>query len=99
MEAWCLQRDFNERDVVDLSGDAVHSISGRADEDLVFAWDAEGAEERIDGFVGADTHEEVVGCESFRGVSVRVTEVAKVLLEFYLVSAEVLSASIAVRKR
>ena len=67
------QRHLDERDVVDLCGYAVHAVCGRAREDLVFAWDAEGAEEGVDRFVGADAYEEVFGREGFRRVRVRVS--------------------------
>ena len=87
LEAGSLKRDFHEGDIIDLGGDAVHAVGGRAGEDLVLSGDAEGAEEGVDGFIGANAYKEVVGGEGLRGVSVRVAEVAEVLLEFDLVAA------------
>jgi len=48
--------------------------------------DAEGADEGVNGFVGADADEEVVGSEGFRGVDIYVAIVAEALLEVYLVA-------------
>jgi len=50
------------------------------------AWSAEGAEQGVDGFVGADADEEVGGVQVFGCVRVGVAEVAEELLEFVLVA-------------
>jgi hypothetical protein len=77
-----------------LRGDAVHAVGGRAGEDLFAAGDAEGAEEGVDGFVGADADEEVFGGERFCRVGVGVAEVAEELLEVCLVAWEKLAPDV-----
>jgi hypothetical protein len=64
-----------------LSGDTVHAIGRRAYEYLFAGRYAEGADEGIDGFIGADANEEVIRCERFRGMDVDVAIVAEVLFE------------------
>jgi hypothetical protein len=65
--------------------DGVHPVGGRADQDAILAWHAEGAEEGVDGFIGADADEEVGRGEGLGGVGVGVAEVAEELLEVVLV--------------
>jgi hypothetical protein len=69
-----------------LGGHTVHAIRGWADEDLFAARNAEGADERIDRFIGADTDEEVAWAESLGSVSVGVAEGAELLFEVFLVA-------------
>jgi hypothetical protein len=69
-----------------LGGHAVHAVGGRADEDLLAAGDAESADERVDGFIGADADEEVVRGERFGGVVVGIAEGAELLFEVVLMS-------------
>ena len=72
-----------------MCGDAVHAVGGRAGEDFVASWDAEAAEERIDGFVRADAHEEVVWSEVLGRVDVSVAEVAEEFFKGDLVAGDV----------
>jgi hypothetical protein len=72
-----------------LRGDAVHAIGGRAGEDFVSPRDAEAAEERIDSFVRADAHEEVVWGEALGRVDVSVAEVAEEFFKGDLVAGDV----------
>jgi hypothetical protein len=69
-----------------LCGHAVHAIGGRADEDFFAARDAKGANEGVDGFIGADADKEVVWSEGLGGVGVRIAECAKLLFEVDLVA-------------
>lgn len=71
------ERDFDEGDVVDLRGDRVHAVGRGADEDAVEPRAAEGAEEGVDGFVGADAEEEVGGGQGEGAVRVGVAEGAE----------------------
>lgn len=71
-----LEGHFDERDVVDLRGDAVHAVCGWACQDLLLAWGAESADERVDGFVRAHAYEEVLWADVLRRVGVSVAEVA-----------------------
>lgn len=48
-----------EGDVVSLGGDGVHAVGWGTGENFVVPWYAEGADESVNDFVGADAHEEV----------------------------------------
>jgi N-acetylglutamate synthase-like GNAT family acetyltransferase len=71
-----------------LGGNRVHAVGGRARQDLVFARGAEGADKSVNGFIAANTDEEVVGCQVLFCVGVGVAEVAEQLLELRLVAVE-----------
>jgi hypothetical protein len=65
---------------------AIHAICGRANEDLLASGDTEGADEGVNGFIGADADEEVGWGEGLGGVMVGIAEGAELLFEVFLVA-------------
>ena len=67
-----------------MGGDGVHSVGRRTHENLIFARNAETAEETVYGFVRADTYKEIRQCQSLFGMIVCIAQIAEKLLEVVL---------------
>lgn len=52
---------LDDVNVVDVGADIVHAVRGRGDHDGIPGGDAEDADEQVDGLVGADADEDLVG--------------------------------------